>query len=481
VPHDGQGLANLYGGKEGLGKKLDEFFATPETSKFPGSYGGVIHEMTEARDVRMGQLGHSNQVSHHITYMYDYANQPWKTQEKVREVTSRLYLGSEIGQGYAGDEDNGEQSAWFLFSALGFYPLQMGNATYAVGSPLFTKATLKLENGKKLVVNAPKNSAKNIYVQNMKVNGKAHDKSYLTHDVIAAGATIDFDMGPNPSKWATGADSAPPSITKGTEVPKPLRDISTTGKFTGPAALVDNTSQTQAAVDSLQVDLANSKEKAEYYTLTSSKATADPKTWTLKGSLDGKTWTSVDDRKDQKFTWRQQTRAFKIARPGHYRYYRLEIAGGATLAEFELLAKPPVTPTKTITEPVSGPLQVTSGVTLVDGATISGPVTVNAGASLYVFGGKINGPVSANGAGTVVLVDTEVGGPVSVTGATTEVSIENTKVGGPVSVVNNKAPVVVAGNTIGGPMTGSGNTPPPVNNGLVNTVQGPKAGQLQGL
>ncbi|HEX6341882.1 MAG TPA: GH92 family glycosyl hydrolase [Umezawaea sp.] len=481
VPQDGQGLANLYGGREGLAKKLDEFFSTPETAKFTGSYGGVIHEMTEARDVRMGQLGHSNQISHHISYMYDFTGQPWKTQEKVREITRRLYLGSEIGQGYAGDEDNGEQSAWFLFSALGFYPLQMGNSTYAVGSPLFTKATLKLENGKKLVVNAPKNSAKNIYVQNLRVNGKVHDKSYLNHDVLASGGTLDFDMGPNPSKWATGADSVPPSLTKGNEVAKPLRDISTAGTFTGPAAVVDDTSLTQAAVDALQVDLPATKERAEYYTLTSGTAAGDAKNWVLKGSLDGKTWTKADERQDQKFSWRQQTRAFKIAKPGFYRYYRLEIAGGATLSEFELLAKPPVTATRTITEPVGGPLTVTSGVTVVDGATISGPVTVNAGASLYVFGGKVNGPIAANGAGAVVLVDSEVGGPVTVTGSKTGVNIENTKVGGPVSIVNNKAPVVLAANRIGGPMSGSGNSPAPVNNGLPNEVQGPKAGQLAGL
>ena len=100
VPQDGQGLANLYGGRDGLADKLDKFFATPETATFPGSYGGTIHEMTEARDVRMGQWGHSNQPSHHIPYMYDYAGQPSKTQEKVREALSRLYLGSEIGQGY---------------------------------------------------------------------------------------------------------------------------------------------------------------------------------------------------------------------------------------------------------------------------------------------------------------------------------------------------------------------------------------------
>ncbi len=126
APQDGQGLANLYGGRDGLAAKLDEFFATPETAKFVGSYGGTIHEMIEARDVRMGQWGFSNQVSHHIPYMYDYAGQPSKTQAKVREALRRLYLGSDIGQGYAGDEDNGETSAWYLFSALGLLPAADG-------------------------------------------------------------------------------------------------------------------------------------------------------------------------------------------------------------------------------------------------------------------------------------------------------------------------------------------------------------------
>ena len=183
APQDSRGLANLYGGRSGLGEKLDTYFSTPETAspEFVGSYGGVIHEMTEARDVRMGMYGHSNQVAHHVTYMYNAAWQPWKTQEKVREVLSRLYTGSEIGQGYHGDEDNGEQSAWYLFSALGFYPLVMGSGEYAVGSPLFTKATVHLENGRDLVVKAPKNSAKNVYVQGLKVNGKPWNSTALPH------------------------------------------------------------------------------------------------------------------------------------------------------------------------------------------------------------------------------------------------------------------------------------------------------------
>ena len=179
VPHDGRGLENLYGGRAQLAAKLDTFFATPETAKYPGSYGGIIHEVIEARDVRMGQWGFSNQVSHHIPYMYDYAGQPSKTQEKVREALRRLYLGSEIGQGYAGDEDNGETSAWYIFSALGFYPLQVGSPYYAIGSPLFTKPTVHLENGHDLVVSAPNNSARNVYVQGLTVNGAPQDAAYI--------------------------------------------------------------------------------------------------------------------------------------------------------------------------------------------------------------------------------------------------------------------------------------------------------------
>jgi predicted alpha-1,2-mannosidase len=484
VPQDGQGLANLYGGKGELAKKLDEFFATPETANFPGSYGGVIHEMTEARDVRMGQYGHSNQPSHHIAYMYDYAGQPWKTQEKVREAVSRLYLGSEIGQGYAGDEDNGEMSAWYLFSALGFYPLQMGNPTYAIGSPLFTKATVSLENGKKLVINAPKNNSRNVYVQGLKVNGKSYDKSFLPHDLLAGGATLDFDMGPNPSKWATGADAAPPSITNGTDVPRPLRDISGTAKVTGsadPAALVDNTSRTEASVSWLQLDLPNTKEKAEFYTLTSGKAEGDPKSWVLKGSYDGTTWATVDQRSGEKFAWRQQTRAFKIDHPGRYRYYRLELDSTNALSEFELLAKPMPACTTTVTGRHNGALQISSGTACVDGATVTGPVTVGSGASLYVFGGEIRGPLAADGAGSVVLVGTEVGGPVSITGSTGEVAVEAANVSGPVSLVNGRGGSVVAASAVGGPLSCSGNNPPPANNGLANTVRGPKIGQCQGL
>ncbi|MEU0810380.1 GH92 family glycosyl hydrolase [Streptomyces sp. NPDC005970] len=339
APQDSRGLANLYGGRSGLAKKLDTYFSTPETASpdFVGSYGGVIHEMTEARDVRMGMYGHSNQVAHHAAYMYDAAGQPWKTQEKVREVLSRLYTGSEIGQGYHGDEDNGEQSGWYVFSALGFYPLVMGGSEYAVGSPLFTKATVHLENGRDLVIKAPKNSARNVYVQGLRVNGKPWGSTALPHDVLARGGTLEFDMGAKPSKWGTGKGAAPSSITTDDKVPAPRRDV--TVPPSGGTALLDDTSKTEASFESLDLPLAEPSRVVQY-TLTSSadKAKA-PSGWVLQGSRDGEKWTDVDRRSGESFAWDKQTRVFSVSSPGSYEQYRLVPDGGkATLAEVELLA-----------------------------------------------------------------------------------------------------------------------------------------------
>ncbi|MFJ6392006.1 GH92 family glycosyl hydrolase [Streptomyces sp. NPDC091972] len=335
APQDSRGLANLYGGRSGLAEKLDEYFATPETAspEFVGSYGGVIHEMTEARDVRMGMYGHSNQVAHHVNYMYDAAGQPWKTQKNVREVLSRLYVGSEIGQGYHGDEDNGEQSAWYLFSALGFYPLVMGSGEYAVGSPLFTKATVHLENGRDLVVRAPENSARNVYVQGLRVNGKPWRSTSLPHSVLAKGAVLDFDMGPRPSKWGTGKNAAPVSITQDDEVPTPRADV-----LSGDGPLFDDTSATDAAVTSVDLPVSGEVKGVQYTLTSSSDRTKAPTGWTLQGSDDGTTWKTLDRRSGETFAWDRQTRAFSVRSAGTYGKYRLVLDGEAVVAEVELLA-----------------------------------------------------------------------------------------------------------------------------------------------
>ncbi|MEY9995023.1 putative alpha-1,2-mannosidase [Streptomyces sp. V4I8] len=335
APQDSRGLANLYGGRGGLADKLDEYFATPETASpdFVGSYGGVIHEMTEARDVRMGMYGHSNQVAHHALYMYDAAGQPWKAQKNVREVLSRLYVGSEIGQGYHGDEDNGEQSAWFLFSALGFYPLVMGSGEYAIGSPLFTKATVHLENGRKLVVKAPRNSARNVYVQGLKVNGVPWRSTSLPHSLIAKGGVLEFDMGPRPSTWGTGRNAAPVSVTEDDEVPVPRADV-----LKGEGALFDNTSATQASVTSVDLPVPEAAEAVQYTLTSPTDRTKAPTGWTLQGSKDGTTWRTLDKRSGESFTWDRQTRAFSVGSPGTYGKYRLVLDGEAVVAEVELLA-----------------------------------------------------------------------------------------------------------------------------------------------
>ncbi|MCE3029400.1 GH92 family glycosyl hydrolase [Streptomyces sp. CMSTAAHL-2] len=333
VPQDTRGLADLYGGRQQLADKLDQFFATPETAspEFVGSYGGVIHEMTEARDVRMGMLGQSNQVAHHVSYMYDAAGQPWKTQAAVRQILSRLYLGSEIGQGYHGDEDNGEQSGWFLFSALGFYPLVMGSGDYSIGSPLFKKVTVHLENGRDLVVRAPGNSAKNVYVQSVTFNGRPWTSTSLPQSLLAKGGELTFAMGPRPSAWGSGKDAGPVSITQDDKVPAPRTDL-----LRGEGALFDNTSATDETFTSVELPVSGSGKPVQY-TLTSADHTTAPTGWTLQGSADGTTWRTLDHRSGEAFPWNRQTRAFTIAAPGSYAKYRLVLSGSATLAEVELL------------------------------------------------------------------------------------------------------------------------------------------------
>ncbi|MEU3986720.1 GH92 family glycosyl hydrolase [Streptomyces sp. NPDC026672] len=350
---DGKGLANLYGGQKELEKKLDQFFATPEKADHPGTYGGTIHEMLEAQAVRLGQLGMSNQPSHHIPYMYDYAGAPSKTQALVREIMQRLYVGDEIGQGYPGDEDNGEMSSWYILSSLGIYPLQAGSSNWAIGSPQFTQMTVHRKTGD-IVVNAPGNSTKNVYVQGVKVNGKSQRSVSIDSSVLAHGGRIDFQMGSHPSSWGTGKNDAPPSLTKGDDVPKPLQDTTGPGLGTATATggqdaskLFDDTSTTQMtfATGTPQVNWAfrSGKQTPTYYTLTSGASAGDPTNWKLQGSNDGITWTTVDSRKDEVFPSRNQTRPFKIGEPGKFAQFRLVVsktvgAAQTNLAEIELLA-----------------------------------------------------------------------------------------------------------------------------------------------
>ncbi|WP_394845930.1 GH92 family glycosyl hydrolase [Pendulispora brunnea] len=341
--HDGQGLANLYGGRDKLAAKLDTFFSTPEKGDFRGGYSDIIHEMLEARDVRMGQLGLSNQPSFHIPYMYLFTGQAAKTQAKVREALSRLFIGSNIGQGYPGDDDNGATSSWVIFSALGFFPLQVGSSNYVIGSPLFTKATVHLENGKNIVISAPQNSPKNVYVQSLKVNGAPYGKTYISHEQLLAGANLEFVMGSEPSQWGSGADDVPPSVTQGNEPAKPLHDVAT--GCNGDAHLYDNDGLSTATLTGAVQCKIQGTAPVRFYTLTSAADTTngDPTDWVLEGSNDGTTWKELDKRTGQVFPWRSQTRAFKVAdASATYANYRITVTKSTkpttAIAEIELLA-----------------------------------------------------------------------------------------------------------------------------------------------
>lgn len=191
VFHDVDGLAEAMGGKEMFAQMLDSVFVVPPV--YDDSYYGYrIHEITEMQVANMGNYAHGNQPAQHMIYLYNWAGQPEKTQKWVREVMNRLY--SSAPDGYCGDEDNGQTSAWYVFSALGFYPVCPGSGEYAVGSPLFEKAVVHLENGSDVVINAPSNSPDSPYVSNMTLNGSAVRSNFLKHSEIARGTVIDFEM-----------------------------------------------------------------------------------------------------------------------------------------------------------------------------------------------------------------------------------------------------------------------------------------------
>ncbi len=211
VMQDVQGLADLMGGREAFVKRLDSIFTTPPI--FDDSYyGQTIHEIREMQIVDMGQYAHGNQPIQHMTYLYDWAGAPWKTQYHVRDVMKKLY--SPAPDGYPGDEDNGQTSAWYVFSALGFYPVTPAVGQYAIGSPLFQTVKLTMPSGKTLTIEAANNGPGNVYIQSASFNGTPHDKPWLTRAALQQGGTLRFVMGPTPNTaWGAAKADAPFSMS----------------------------------------------------------------------------------------------------------------------------------------------------------------------------------------------------------------------------------------------------------------------------
>jgi predicted alpha-1,2-mannosidase len=211
VFHDPAGLIDLMGGDDAFVAMLDSIFSIPPL--FDDSYYGFpIHEIREMQVMNMGNYAHGNQPIQHMLYLYDWAGQPWKAQQRVREVMDRFYNANP--DGYCGDEDNGQTSAWYVFSALGFYPVCPASDEYAIGTPMFRKVTVSLPDGKEIVLEAPGNSKDNYYISSVSLNGKAWTRNYLKHSDLIRGARIRYKMSAEPNRTrSTAKQDRPYSFT----------------------------------------------------------------------------------------------------------------------------------------------------------------------------------------------------------------------------------------------------------------------------
>ncbi len=215
VFQDVQGLIDLTGGNKNFTAKIDSVFSQPNTVHV-GAYGTMIHEMTEMINANLGQYAQGNQPIQHMIYLYSYAGEPWKTQLHIREVMSKLYNATE--NGYPGDEDQGGMSSWYVLSAMGIYSVCPGTDQYVLGSPVFNKVTITMEDGKKFIIEANNNSKKNVYIQSATLNGSAYTHNWITYNDIKNGGTLHFEMSdqPNKTRGLRNADK-PFSLSKKTD------------------------------------------------------------------------------------------------------------------------------------------------------------------------------------------------------------------------------------------------------------------------
>ena len=370
VTQDANGLARLYGGKEGLAAKLEELLNA--SNRWEQGSLDWQHEMYEAREVRMGQYQHSNQPSHHILYMFTYADQPYRTQELTREALGRLFVGNRFGQGYIGDEDNGEMSAWYILTALGFYPVNMGSGEYAITSPLYKKYTLHLPTGN-LVVTAENNSPENVYIQSMSIDGVPYYDCFISHADLLKAKEITFVMGSEPSDWGVGSEGA--SVTGKREKLNTAEDFSNEASKTyfgissGASMFIDSSSTPAGVNGNGTVDFVFAEpKKVEMITVTSGRTQNISIGIKLYGSATGEegSYAELINEQNVKYQWTQYIRPFKVAEPAEYKYYRLELSGSGSfqIGEVELLGK-----FHDYEEIVAGDIDADGNATVVDALT----------------------------------------------------------------------------------------------------------------
>ncbi|KTR06530.1 alpha-1,2-mannosidase [Curtobacterium luteum] len=328
APHDGAGVVDLHGGPARFDAALDTFFTTPETGSTArsGSYGFPIHEMTEARDVRMGMLGLSNQPAHHIPFFPMFTGRHDDAHRIVRSALDRLFVGSDLGQGYPGDEDNGEMSAWYVFATIGLYPLAPSTGTYVLVPPSVRRTVVRpaSSDGSATptvieVVSGPVGG----YVASVTVDGAPWESVSIPHEVLAAASTIAFTLSPEPTGWASDTRPVSASDVHG------FRDTPVDLLPVGVSPLIDDTGRTATAlaagasatfeVPSVPVSL---------YTVT----VEAPGTYSWDVGL-GTAQSSVHDAE---FAWAGQTRVFRLEGTGSA--FTFSAVTDVALTQLELIA-----------------------------------------------------------------------------------------------------------------------------------------------
>ncbi len=349
VTHDVQGLINLYGGRRAAIEKLDALFDAPALHyRKNGTYQ---HEMYEAQDIRLGQYQHSNQPAHHILYLYNYLGQPYKTQRLTRDVLDRLYVGSPIGQGVYGDEDNGEQSAWYVLSALGFYPMNAGSDEYCITSPLLPDVTLHLPTGD-LHIRAVDNTPGNVYIRRMEIDGEPYNRCFITHKALTSAREIVFYMGAEPSEFGTGTDAQPSSLTRGAACPAPMTDMSTDASIlceSDVSVLHDNSTITEYSAMDGALCVTYSFEQARTLSVLTvacgKNPTTAPDTLHLEASPDpdGDVFVTLDARAALQYEFPHMIKPYVPADTAAYYRYRVTLrrtdGTPMNVSEIELIGK----------------------------------------------------------------------------------------------------------------------------------------------
>ncbi|WP_010632080.1 GH92 family glycosyl hydrolase [Sporolactobacillus vineae] len=340
VPQDGQGLANLYGGRSGLGNKLNQYFASE-------SLAASVKKDPDAALAAAGRLGIfaiNRPSAPVIPYMYLYAGEAAKTQDLVRTILNRFYTGSEIGQGYLGSDAGSMMSGYYFLAASGLFPLNQGSSSYVLSAPYFKKMIIHLGKGHDLTINAPAVSNTNRYIQSVTFNGRTVAGISISQQQLAGGGTLTFQMGAKPSDWGTSSGALPDSLTPlstdgSTLYPKALANLADPNTVGAKLTASDKTNAAPltAAIPSVAIftdkhpsissDFGKTPQRVKTYTLTSSadRGYSYPRSWTLFASDNGKKWDTIDHRSGETFIRPSMTRAFTIRNPAVYRYYRLKI------------------------------------------------------------------------------------------------------------------------------------------------------------